>query len=93
MRIGFSYPNKGKKLVTNEETGLVVNLPLTVCEIEEVRGLNVDVVASAGAKCALGDRFEKEVGRKIALTRALALLNLPKSVRQNAWLAYFGRNN
>lgn len=54
--------------------------------------LTVDDKSFAGiAACVVGDNFNKEVGRKIALTRALKKAGLPKDVRADVWIAYFDR--
>lgn len=47
------------------------------------------IIALGSAQRSLKDQFNKETGRKIALTRALA--SLPKEDRRLAWEAYFGR--
>lgn len=41
------------------------------------------------ALCAVGDRPSYEIGRKLALTRALA--GAPKDFRRAIWQAYLGR--
>lgn len=41
------------------------------------------------ATCAVGDRPSYEIGRKLALTRALA--GAPKDFRRAIWQAYLGR--
>lgn len=43
------------------------------------------------AACVVGDNFNKEIGRKIALTRAVQKAGLPKEVRADIWIAYFDR--
>ena len=40
------------------------------------------------AVCSLSDSFQRSVGRKIALTRALVGVE-PKSLRKDFWEAYF----
>lgn len=56
--------------------------------------LTVNDKSFAGvAACVVGDNFNKEVGRKIALTRALKKADLPKDVRADVWIAYFNRGN
>lgn len=41
------------------------------------------------AECSINDQFSRPVGRKIALTRAVA--GFPKSERRRVWEAYFKR--
>lgn len=54
--------------------------------------LNINDEAFVGvAACVEGDNFNKEVGRKIALTRALKKAEIPKPVRADIWIAYFSR--
>ena len=43
------------------------------------------------AFCVAEDQFRKELGRRIALTRALSDTDLDKSARRSIWDAYFGR--
>lgn len=43
------------------------------------------------AACADGDTFNKEIGRKVALTRALKEAKLNKSTRTEVWNMYFNR--
>lgn len=43
------------------------------------------------AVCASGDKFEKEVGRKIALKRAMDQAELRRELRSEIWGLYFNR--
>lgn len=43
------------------------------------------------AACSAEDKFTKEVGRKVALTRALYNASLPKYARTEVWNRYFNR--
>ena len=47
----------------------------------------------ATAWCSIGDNFNKEAGRKIALKRAMQHANLNRDDRREVWMAYFGRKN
>lgn len=60
---------------------------VTLCNVE----LNFFRVAGGFALCSSRDRFEKKIGRKVALTRALALLDITKEERREIWNAYFSR--
>lgn len=48
-------------------------------------------LASAQARCSTKDKFVKETGRKIALTRMLAPLS--KEFRTAVWTCYLNRKN
>ena len=43
------------------------------------------------AACSVHDTFSKDVGRKLALTRALGAADLTKLIRTGIWQAYFNR--
>lgn len=43
------------------------------------------------ACCTAEDPFQKEAGRKVALTRALQEAGLSRKVRQQVWIKYFSR--
>jgi hypothetical protein len=59
---------------------------VTSCRLE-VNG----VMTKGIAACLQGDKFEKEVGRKLSLTRALSESGLVRSVRKHVWNTYFNR--
>ena len=42
--------------------------------------------------CSVSDNFNKETGRKLALSRALKAGNVPREARAAIWRAYFGRS-
>ena len=70
----------------------------THCEIYTIHengGLRPEVtlIADGLAKCAAGDNFQKKVGRKIALTRALQKTDLSKEQRMLVWMGYLTRND
>lgn len=50
-------------------------------------------IAFEDALCNPQDRFCKDIGRKISLTRLLQSMNLSKEERRNVWNAYFDRSN
>jgi hypothetical protein len=70
---------------------------VTDCFILRVRGDGKKIVARGTAYCHAADRFVKETGRKIALTRALSSARRvdpwtwDKKKRQQVWFKYFGR--
>lgn len=45
-------------------------------------------VESAVAWCSAKDSFDKVKGRKVALTRLLAAMKLPKEARREVWNVY-----
>ena len=49
------------------------------------------IVAEGVARCSLDDRFQKEVGRKLALERAL--IGRDHSFRKTVWEEYLGRKS
>jgi hypothetical protein len=51
----------------------------------------VDRTVSAVAWCSSKDQFNREKGRKVALTRLLRQLDLPKDQRKAVWDEYLGR--
>lgn len=50
------------------------------------------VIAEKVAVCYFKDKFEKRVGRKIALSRALTASHLPKEERKEIWDTYLKKN-
>ena len=52
-----------------------------------------DVEHSAVTICSATDKFIKEQGRKISLTRLLASMNLTKQQRKEVWNQYRNRRN
>lgn len=62
----------------------------TTCEIVTVNGNEiVDVVTSGVAICHPSDNFNKEIGRKTSLQRAVEKLH--REERVQIWNAYFAR--
>lgn len=99
--ITFAHPTDfllDETRMDNAKNWVSTKMRYTHCEIytiDENGGLkpNVKLIADGLAKCALGDNFQKRVGRKIALTRALKKTNLLKAERQKVWIAYLMRNS
>jgi hypothetical protein len=63
------------------------------CRGHAIRGRTTCIVHVPGyghrggaAECSASDRYVKAVGRKVALTRALA--DIPRSIRKGVWEAY-----
>lgn len=52
---------------------------------------NDEVIGTGWAYCVQGDQFNKEIGRRLALTRALSNSELDKESRRSVWVAYFDR--
>jgi hypothetical protein len=50
-------------------------------------------VAKAESFLSLTDQFNKNIGRKISLTRAIAALGIPKQQRALFWIAYYKMRN
>ena len=65
--------------------------PYTKCIIENNNEKNL--VGIGVATLAIGDRFCKDKGRKIAMKRALTNLDLSKEVRLLFWNTYFLMTN
>lgn len=66
----------------------------TVCVIYEVdaaTGKPEKEVSKAVLNCYFRDRFEREVGRKLTLRRALVFTNLNREERGVVWHAYHAR--
>lgn len=58
---------------------------VTVCTLA-----GADVSLSVGeAHCSISDQFERSVGRKLALTRALSASELSRAERREIWLSYW----
>lgn len=63
---------------------------VTECEIVSVEGENiVEILASGESRCHPFDNFNKEVGRKNSLGRAVKTLD--RDFRKQIWTAYFNR--
>lgn len=63
--------------------------PVTVCNIENTPG-GIGIWFGV-ARCSAYDRFTKEYGRKISLTRAMKAAGLNKQERTLIWKDYFNR--
>jgi hypothetical protein len=70
-----------------DEHGQKENRGSTICEISE-RGFKEPLFVGKSV-CSSRDRFCKETGRKVALTRAIA--SLPRETRKQIWEDYFNR--
>lgn len=63
---------------------------VTECEIVSVQGENiVEILAFGESRCHPFDNFNKEVGRKNSLSRAVKTLG--RDFRKQIWTAYFNR--
>jgi hypothetical protein len=70
------------------------NVNITFCTVEKVETGkqfkdNPCTIGQGSAFCDPRDQFNKETGRKIALTRAVQ--NLDKNERKIIWTGYFNR--
>jgi len=61
----------------------------TSCQIHKLLGKDKELISDGLATCGLSDQFQKEVGRKKSLTRALS--KYKKDFRLVVWNAYFNR--
>ena len=50
-----------------------------------------DLIATGMASCHPKDQYDKNVGRKIALSRALKMLTDDRVLRKTYWDAYFAK--
>jgi capsule polysaccharide modification protein KpsS len=60
----------------------------TTCTILDA---DMNVLAQGCASCCGLDNFDKAIGRKIALTRAISILQLEKEKRRQVWFQYHHR--
>lgn len=66
----------------------------TECTIVEVTGPKEAVeLVSDDAFCADCDKYDKKVGRKLSLARALCRLTKDREMRRVAWMAYHTRGS
>ncbi len=73
-RIGFGYNRPADK--SQQET------------IAFIKNMDTDVVITGISRCSKRDNFEKEVGRKLALKRALESSPFNKEERSAIWEVY-----
>lgn len=71
--------------VTNNLNQVSCNNGFTECFIKDTDG---KVYANTTAICSGEDNFNKNVGRKISLARALNEINISKTERQQVWHDY-----
>ena len=95
LGITFAHPTDFLLDAPNDAVGKKIRY--THCEIytiDENGGLkpHVKLIGEGLAKCAVGDNFQKRIGRKIALTRALKKTHLTKEQRMQVWMGYLTRN-
>lgn len=76
------------------------NTIVTICNLEiygEINPINeeLDPLISEIGECSCDsrDRFVKDIGRKLALERAMFHAKLDRSFRTKIWAAYLGRKN
>ncbi len=61
----------------------------TICWIHIPLAIGTIYTHAGGSRCHVGDNFCREIGRKLALARAVK--GEPKDFRRAAWQAYLGR--
>lgn len=96
LELRFAHPTDFYLDETTKFAGLggkQMKVRYTHCEIFKLDEADEPCLISEGvAKCSAGDNFQKKVGRKIALTRALNKAGLSKAERSLVWLGYLLRN-
>lgn len=88
--IAFGHP-----VLQTTIAGHLLKVRVTRCELFEIFTgplARERLIASEIAKCSPQDNFEKERGRKIALTRAIRAAKLQKPDREALWEAYLYRD-
>ena len=83
VRIQFKHDKDPGEVLENRKV-----VAITRCVLENEAG---EDIGAGTAFCVEGDQFVKEVGRRIALTRALASSPLNKEDRRIVWTTYFDR--
>jgi hypothetical protein len=65
----------------------------TLCQVYKLLQDERQLISSGTAVCGPLDQFQKEVGRKVSLTRALQTIGpcLNKKLRTEIWKEYFAR--
>lgn len=86
------HPNPDRRIeVPFTEAVIATIMRVEVPEGEAAQKPIVTVVARGLAYCAPADRYDRETGRKLALTRALFRDRFPKDVRRSIWNTYHAR--
>lgn len=84
LRVFFDYKRRGLSKKLNGKT---------ICKLLDGKVQPPDEITYAvgTAVCFKPDNFNKGMGRRIALTKALKSANLDKPARTAVWQAYFER--
>jgi len=91
LGIEFTH-NRGHLIeVVDRSKKLVETNGYTECEVVEIVGNHKRALSIGRASCSLHDQFNKEIGRRIALTRALKEAELEREDRKTVWTVYRGR--
>jgi len=100
--IGISFAYLSKVEAGDPNKSLSEYLSKTVLDMFEVRYTNCELflldneapmaLVKGEARCSRQDNFNKAVGRKVALAKALKEINLPKQERKLIWEAYHSRD-
>lgn len=91
-RIRFRY---GTQRVTDVTTGITKAHRVTRCMITEIPVPKWNAFDSfcGEAVCSPHDKFDRKIGRKLALTRAIKWAAFSREDRRAAWKAYLERRN
>ncbi len=80
-------PNQiSPKSIISKRADITVNNGTTTCTL--ALGKRETVVSTGVATTSIKDQFNRKVGRKLALTRALAQTSYSKELRQVVWDTY-----
>ncbi len=85
LRVSFKHEDFGKDAWIHHQT------TCRILELEEGKAEPI-LIATGVAECCALDNFSKETGRKIALTRAIEQMALPKEERTAIWNQYHNRD-
>lgn len=95
IQVRFSYDRKKKIQLGRDKSSVIKTIvPIAVSAEVTIKHPTKEQIStfSAVSKCSPRDNFNKEVGRKLALSRALesetARAILTKEDRKNVWEAY-----
>jgi len=84
--VEYSVKWKHENYTNSDEATRAEKISFTECTIENLT--NPEVKGSSIATLAKGDQFNKNMGRKIALKRAMNKVGLAKSTRKLFWNSY-----
>ena len=99
MGISFSHPVKREAMTSIPLFDAIPTMQVryTHCELYEIlpgpdnEKPQTKLMCEGIARCSPLDNFNKEAGRKIALTRAIKVLELNRDEREVVWETYLNR--